>query len=523
MLVFGPRGIAPPSALAPAAASVAAQALPADPSLATVRIGITRNGIVEPTSLTLETYVSRVLAGEALPGSPPGAMQALAIAIRTYTIANLNRHRTAGFDLCDTTHCQVMRNATDVTESAAQATAGRILLYGGKPALIYYSASCGGRTELPSEVWPGSVDVPYLPSRPDDGCGGAPAWSSELALSDLSRSFAAAGFRGTLRGLSIASRNGSGRVAKLRLDGLTPAEISGQDLRAAVGATLGWQHIRSTIFEMRRTGNAYHFQGRGSGHGVGMCVIGSARLAERGEQAEAILGRYYPGTTIGSVSGRVPDSESSLNARPPVVGAADTSAGRPAQEATAAGAGASPAVPAGTSSANGVLLFLPDADAGESTAIRDLVVKARDELARTLAVAAPPRITLRFHPTNNDYEKATGQEWFTFGTMAGADLHFVPVTTLRNRGLLERTVRRQLVHVLVDESLRRRPAWVREGASLFYSDPDGNASIASRAPCPTDLELTRPVTAGALAGALTDARSCFARQVASGRKWSDVR
>src|SRR5207244_1040897 len=81
-------------------------------------------------------------------------------------------------------------------------------------------------------------------------------------------------------------------------DGLRPAEISGQDLRVAVGRTLGWQHLKSTAFELQQRGDAYRFTGHGSGHGVGMCVIGSARLAERGVTAEAILARYFPGLTI---------------------------------------------------------------------------------------------------------------------------------------------------------------------------------------------------------------------------------
>ena len=145
-----------------------------------------------------------------------------------------------------------VRTAVAATERAAQATAGRVLLRGGAPASVYYSASCGGRTQLPSDVWPGAEDPSYLPSREDDACEGAPAWTAELHESDLQRALRASGFRGELRDLSIASRNASGRVARLKLDGLKPDQISGQDLRVAVGRTLGWQHIKSTAFELRK-------------------------------------------------------------------------------------------------------------------------------------------------------------------------------------------------------------------------------------------------------------------------------
>src|SRR5262249_34061172 len=108
----------------------------------------------------------------------------------------------------------------------------------------------------------------------------------------------AAGFRGTLRRLRIASRDQSGRVARLTLDGLQPDEISGQDLRVAIGRTLGWQHVKSTAFELKERDTAYRFTGHGSGHGVGMCVIGSAQLAVEGRTADAILAQYFPGLTL---------------------------------------------------------------------------------------------------------------------------------------------------------------------------------------------------------------------------------
>ena len=98
--------------------------------------------------------------------------------------------------------------------------------------------------------------------------------------------------------MGIPARDESGRVTRLALDGLKPGRISGQDFRVAVGRTLGWQHVKSTAFEMRVTGGSYRFSGHGSGHGVGMCVIGAARLAEKGVSAEDILARYFPGLEI---------------------------------------------------------------------------------------------------------------------------------------------------------------------------------------------------------------------------------
>ena len=121
-----------------------------------IRIGVARpGGGYTVQTFPLETYIARVLAGEAGRDSRPAALEALAITIRTFALANRGRHNADGFDLCDTTHCQVMRTPTPAHERAAQATAGRVLLRNGVPAPVFYSASCGGQTEIPSAVWPG--------------------------------------------------------------------------------------------------------------------------------------------------------------------------------------------------------------------------------------------------------------------------------------------------------------------------------------------------------------------------------
>ena len=148
----------------------------------TLRVGIAKpGGGYSVTTMPLESYVARVVAGEAARDSAPSALEALAITVRTFALANINRHRADGFDLCDQTHCQVVRTATAITDRAALATAGRVLLHDGAPASIYYGASCGGRTEIPSHVWPGADDPSFLPSRDDDACEGAPARTHEVS------------------------------------------------------------------------------------------------------------------------------------------------------------------------------------------------------------------------------------------------------------------------------------------------------------------------------------------------------
>jgi stage II sporulation protein D (peptidoglycan lytic transglycosylase) len=471
-----------------------------DMSRLEIRVGFARpgGGYIQQT-IPLETYVARVLAGEAAPGSPPAALEALAIAIRTYAVVNRGLHGADGFDVCDQTHCQVVRTATAVTERAAAATAGRVLMLRGVPVPIYYSASCGGHTEIPSAVWPNAKDPSYLPSQPDDACGGAPVWSADLEAGDLARAFRAAGFRGErLSDLRILSRDSSGRVVKLRLVGMTPDEISGQDLRAVAGRTLGWQHIKSTAFALARDGSRYRFDGHGYGHGVGMCVIGSVNLAAGGKTAAQILGRYFPGLEIGTL------------------GAPAVVASRPARAPTVTPA----SVPDGA-----LAIALPDEDEGERDGLAPVVLRARDDIAKDLGVAAPSRLTVRFHATTDSYERATGLPWFTAGAVVGTELNLLPLAVLRERGVLDRTLRHELVHLMADALLRDRPAWVREGAAGYFAGQRQAAedNTEARPSCPTDAELLSPVSAGALSNARIQARACFARQAGEGRPWREVK
>lgn len=459
-----------------------------------IRVGVAGADGYQIRTVDIEAYVAGVLTGEAARESTPAVLEALAVAIRTYALKNLNRHSDAGFDVCDETHCQVWRRPSAATTSAAQATAGQVLTWRGGLATVYYSASCGGHSQIPSAVWPGSEDPPYLPSRPDDGCGGDPVWTASLRTADIERTLRNQGYRGSLVRMRVLSRDRSGRVARLRLDGMRPSVIGGPELRMALGPT----KVRSTAFELTAERDAYAFSGHGYGHGVGMCVIGATRLAARGESFRALLARYYPGTTIGIIDVEHPplSAEAATAAVPAaaVLSAADLERTTPAPIA---------------------------ADAGSETELQALVNSALTQLAAQLGVSARP-VAVEVHGTGESYERATARHWFTFGALVRGRLHLMPLDQLRQRGLLERVVRRELVHSLVDGELAERPQWVRDGAALYYADPQP-ADTAGRGSCPSDLDLLQPVSAGALAQAYAQARACFGSQVSHGRGWREVR
>lgn len=257
----------------------------------TIRIGSPATGAV--VTLPLEVYVARVLAAEADPRAADASREALGIAIRTYTLFNEARHARDGYDLCDTTHCQVLRNSSGATRRLTLASVGQILLYEGRPASLFYSASCGGFTERASDVWPG-VSYPYLQARADDVHTDDRPWTLDLPFGDVEEALARLGYRGTLRSAEVERRTASGRAGSVRLNGLEPTTIGGDAFRLALGST----RVRSTAFSMVSDDEGLHFIGRGYGHGVGMCVVGANRRAQRGESAAQILAQYYPGLQL---------------------------------------------------------------------------------------------------------------------------------------------------------------------------------------------------------------------------------
>jgi SpoIID/LytB domain protein len=491
---------------APQQTSTPAPTAPQAPQapLAPIRLGRTlADGRTRVESLAVDDYIAQVLAGEGQPRAGDAAQQALAITARTFAIANRNRHRREGFDLCDTTHCQVVRQATATTTRAAQATSGRLLLNQGQPAFVFYSASCGGRTELAAEVWPGAADYTRGAAVRDDVHDDETPWESDVRVQDIERALRASGYRGDrLRDLRVLARNKSNRVSRVRVDGFTPPEISGHEFRLAVGRVAGFQSIKSTAFDVDRTGNGFHFRGTGFGHGVGLCVIGAGNRAARGATADEILKFYYPGLTVGRGS---PLLTTTAPAAPSTPG--------------------TPAAPAGVvaPAATDIALALPGSEERERGTLLSLIRKSREEIIKATGTIPPARLRVTVHPTVDSFGRATGQPWWVSGATEGSTIDLLPLTTLRQQGQLERTIRHEVAHALLDGALSKRPVWVREGAAAYFASPPASRPAGSRVTCPKDEELLRPISAGTQREAYARAEACFARAMADGKRWDQIR
>lgn len=252
-------------------------------------------------TLPLEPYVAAVVAAEIGGAAPAAALEAQAVAARSYAVARLGRHAEEGADLCDGVHCQVfpgLSRATEATRRATEATRRLVLLQAGRVIAAPYHAVCGGRTARPSAVWD-DEETPDLEPVEDDACLSAPGarWTFFLPRPRLPALAARLGFP-EARFLEVWAHSDDGRVAALRLaaPGGRTRVVRAFDVRARASELWGWSSVRSTDFELEERPAGYQLAGRGTGHGAGLCQVGAIARARRGESGEAILEHYYRGT-----------------------------------------------------------------------------------------------------------------------------------------------------------------------------------------------------------------------------------
>lgn len=255
-------------------------------------------------SLNVENYLAGVLPSEMPASWPMEALKAQVVASRSYMLALMKERRHQHFQLESSVFDQVYKHVNrvgisqDIQKrilSAIRETRGDVLVGArGEIFKSFYHADCGGQTEEPKYVWGmekknGTVKDGFCPSSPHA------KWEYRLSKSRLKSELAKhlpIESSSEVRGMLIAQRTPSGRVAELEVlkEDSTSFRISAQDFRRAIG----FHRIKSTNFRLFWFGEEVVIEGRGHGHGVGMCQWGARSLAKRGVSYRDILKRYYP-------------------------------------------------------------------------------------------------------------------------------------------------------------------------------------------------------------------------------------
>jgi stage II sporulation protein D len=222
--------------------------------------------LVPVIQMDLESAVASVVQAESAPDAPLEALQAQAVATRSYVVAARARHRD--FDFCDTTHCQFLREPPPPESNASRATVatrGLVLAYQGRAVPAMFTRSCGGRTRTPQEVGLSGEGYPYF-SAVCEYCLRHPThWIRHLAPADAAD-----------------------------MDLRQPTENS----RLETDRHLGWDAVPSNNFIARHDAAGVVLEGTGEGHGIGLCQAGAKAMAQSGASFREILAHYYPNTTV---------------------------------------------------------------------------------------------------------------------------------------------------------------------------------------------------------------------------------
>jgi SpoIID/LytB domain protein len=319
-------------------------------------------GLTVINDVPLEDYVTSVISSEMSASCPLEMLKAHAVISRSwlwFPKANpppaaraqspdpdslqilrwYGREAHPDFDVCADDHCQRYQGITKAFSPAAaeavRATAGEFLRYKGAVCDARFSKCCGGITERYSTAWE-DVAIPYLESIYDGSVQAAPyspeTWvrsappaycntdDSKLLsrvlpgfdqetrdfyrwqvaytpeeLADLIKARLGADL-GPIRDLQALARGPSGRIYRLKVTGERDYIIVGKELE--IRRALSRTHLYSSAFVVDKEPDRLVIRGAGWGHGVGLCQIGAAVMANDGKTYTEILQHYYRGTTV---------------------------------------------------------------------------------------------------------------------------------------------------------------------------------------------------------------------------------
>ena len=243
------------------------------------------------------------------------------------------------FDVCADDHCQryqgVPDSGTDQSRRGVLDTRNQFLVSGGNVCDARFYKCCGGVTEDFRAAWedrevgylvpvfdgPGAIpdvnDAWIRSNRADVYCNTSDRallgrvftsydretadffrWTVEYARSELSElvSRRSGVDLGEIRKLEPLERGRSGRIVRLRIEGSRALLTVGKELE--IRRILSESHLYSSAFVVDDERDRIRLTGAGWGHGVGLCQVGAAVMAENGVSYTDILQHYYPGAEI---------------------------------------------------------------------------------------------------------------------------------------------------------------------------------------------------------------------------------
>ena len=320
----------------------------------TLRLVVHEDKIVAINVLSVEDYLTSVISSEMNADCPMEFLKAAAVISRSWLLAQIQKRKSLGekhqaffaftktdkeivrwhdredhtiFDVCADDHCQRYQGITRATNAQAReavaSTRGEVLMYEGEICDARFSKCCGGRTEEFQYAWE-NIHKPYLQSIEDPYCNTNDKellarvlntydqettdfynWEVDLKqeeIGELLKERFGIDFGQVLELVPI-ERGPGGHLSKLKIVGTEHTMTIGKELE--IRRALSESHLLSSAFEASPYYNdgeeipaGFTLNGRGWGHGVGMCQIGAVVMGQQGHPYQDILKFYYRGTDI---------------------------------------------------------------------------------------------------------------------------------------------------------------------------------------------------------------------------------
>jgi stage II sporulation protein D len=253
-----------------------------------------KSGMYLINELPLEDYIKNVVSAEIGANWEMEALKAQAVISRTYALFQKGVNLNPNFDLTSSVLHQVYKGSnTDARIAyAVMNTEGEVLTYNGKLIEALYHSTCGGLTEDVEEVF--GKSYPYL--KPvSSACDLSPyaVWERKIPAGEIETALNLTG----IKEIAITSFTATRRVKTLAISHSSGSlTVKATDLRKQ----LGWSRLPSTNFDLRKENSTFIFEGKGYGHGVGLCQWSALQMARDGKSYREILAFFYPGTTLQS-------------------------------------------------------------------------------------------------------------------------------------------------------------------------------------------------------------------------------
>lgn len=313
LLVIHPQRTQSPARTPPAAGEPLSEA-PEESTPKEEGIRVLLEGTVQ--TMPLEDYLWGVVAAEMPAAFEQEALNAQAIAARTYTLYRMahpgDNHPEA--DICgDAACCQAWISHDDRMKEwaaksadtyakkitkAVESTAGQYLSYENEPILAAFHASSAGFTKSSLEVW--GEDFPYLREvESPEETDAIPNYYStvELSAEKVRKKLQKALPKADLTGEDSAAWFGEERFDEAGL----PSAIQIGGVWVDTSKVRSLFDLRSASFTVEAAGDTVTFYVTGYGHGVGMSQYGANALAKQGKTAEEIVKWYYSGAKIETI------------------------------------------------------------------------------------------------------------------------------------------------------------------------------------------------------------------------------